>query len=131
MIKQMLKIQVDKLPLHNNLNQAIPIKRRIALHEKSKELLKPTVMEIIRENRRTEEFQFPFRGPLSIHVEFVLEDHKGNDWDNLITSFKPWQDLMVQVGFLNDDSQINEAHVLLARYKSGPSTIITLVEKGT
>ena len=130
MISQMIKMQINTLPMHNNLNQAITVKRRVALHEKSKQIIKPTLQEIITANRKTGEYKLPFRGPCSIHIEYVFGDGRKHDWDNLITSFKPWQDAIVQMGFLNDDSQIDEAHVLIARYKSGPATLITLVEKG-
>ena len=130
MLRQMLKMQVNKLPLHNNLNQALSIKQRISLHEDSKKLIQPTLRDIIKTNQRTGEYKLPFRGPCSIHIEYVFSEGRKHDWDNLVTSFKPWQDAMVQMGFLNDDSQIDEAHVLINRFKSGPSTIITLVEKG-
>ena len=130
MINQMLKMQINKLPLHNNLNQALSVKQRVGIHESSKKLIRPVVHDIIKANQRTGEFKFPFRGPCSLHLEFVFGEGRRHDWDNLVTDHKPWQDCMVQMGLLNDDSQIDEAHILVARYQTGPKTLITLVEKG-
>ena len=129
MIKQMLKFQVNKLPLHNNLNQALSVKQRVDIHESSKKLIRPTLHEIIKTNQKTGEFKFPFRGSCSIHIEFVFGEGRRHDWDNLVTDHKAWQDCITQMGILNDDSQIDEAHILIARYQTGPRTLITIVEK--
>ena len=129
MIKQRLRVRVNALPLTNNLNLAISVKRRIALHAKSKQILRPTLMEIIRANRKTEEFKFPFSNACALQVEFIYGDKRIHDWNNIVTSFKPWEDLYANLGIINDDSQIDEAHFFVQRHPSGPAVIITLCEK--
>ena len=129
MIKQRLRVRINAIPLHNNLNQAITVKRRIMLAEKSKRLLRPTLLEIIKANQKNGEFRLPFRGACALQLEFIYGDDRGHDWDNAVTDHKPWQDLFTNLGFINDDKQIDEAHVFVKRHPSGPATIITLCEK--
>jgi Holliday junction resolvase RusA-like endonuclease len=47
---------------------------------------------------------FPLTPPVTLHVLFVLPDHRRRDFDNLSASLKPGIDGLVAAGVIADDS---------------------------
>ena len=121
----MIEFQVDFLPPRNNLNTHMSVRQRELQVRKAKEMLRPTLVNII---RNTPNLRIPFKRECGMEIIFSVNNKRRQDWDNLVTSFKPWQDMIELMGFVNDDSQIVDVRLLLRKGAAMPGVSVKLWE---